>query len=910
MGRKTVPIAKTMSDGKPLNRQTLFKLMDKYMPTRANNNWPGVHGDFYEALTNSLEITPEASAGAPYWRPKGECLEDILDVGIPVLLQHIKSNTLDKLWREQPEMFLVEVKNKLDRYEVSKLGEKTRPYVCVPGHLAFLFSLLTQGFQKKLAVFDEVGVASCNAYGFSSAKGGLKRMAMWMRTAGRRGKGVFYGDDGCIVFKVKGQIYRVDPDFKQMDGSLDADDISLTVDWVINHLEKDLGETSQFWRSVGELWKSMATNPYFIVDGMTIYKKKNPHGLMTGIPGTTLFDTVKSVMSWNRLFDICDRGEGSLLDESFVVKWMASQGLVVKPGTWSPQPLPEYTPGTLLTDHKFLGVQILCTSWKGGLEFVPTIPFEDAVEMIVVQKDNPYMKVKSQLGAARTLYDRMRGLMITMGFTIPEISDAIHNVVNRLPATAILLDVQIEGGQKPEHITLQDFTYPDSTGFPSYDFCVSVYSDRSSQEEWVQLYPDLTERLIEMKANRRRINREYNFKVGDGVPRTIQVEPKVEKPIPKEYEHVEAQTSAHASYPPFNKRSKIAVYDDAKYVEEKRMPTLGESVHRFLNAVGGVSQLGVVCERLGVTAHLIVREAPQYGFYVTGNAEGDLVSQYPIATPFCTVQESVAESIKTNVTIGPGAQQRQEARKKSPYMLRTAPEMVFVVTDAFAGLNYEGPPVADDEEALRVLHKVCTTVFPHFSWSSDVDLKRGENTVCARLRLAALDQTVFVAAEAWSTTKRLAQAYIAKAVFEIAGIPVRSSVFSTPVKEPPHGGPWIDVVEYEEDPRRPPVVVDPTLEPPESLMENLSREFKVPVRRVKAAYFVNQSAPNPTEESLRNLLQRLIVYDARRAELEEMEKPFRAQRSKRSRLSPAVKANKNRKLHEKRKARLRELSTP
>lgn len=913
MGRKTVPLSVTLGDGKPLTRKRLFKILDQYMPRETNPDWPGVHGDFYDGLTTKLKITANASAGAPYWRNKGECMDEILDVGLPIVLEHIKQGTLDKLYRENPEMFLCEVKNKLDRYEKSKLGEKTRPYVCVPAHWAFLFSMVTQGFQETLLVFDQTQKQCSNAYGFSSSKGGLKRMVNWMLTADKRGKVVCYGDDACIVVKRGGKIWRIDPDFKQMDGSLDAEDIGLTVDWMIKHLEQDLGDTSQFWRSVGEVWKVMATNPEFIVNGQTIYRKRSQNGLMTGVPGTTLFDTVKSVLAWNRLLDVCDSGVGDILDEQFVTSWMKQQGLVVKPGTWSPAVVPELIPETLVTDHKFLGVQIKCISYKNTLQFVPTIPYEDAVEMLVVQKDNPFSRKISRTAAARTLYDRMRGLMITMGFTHPGILEAIHNVVNHLPPEIILMDVQIEGGQKPDHITLQDFCYPDSTGFPSYDFCVSVYSDLDEETPgWIQIYPMLMDKLAELKRNRRSLNKEYRFAVADGAScKVIKLDPLPEKPIPKEYELVEAQertTLAKDQTP--NTRSKIHQYRDDKYVEEKRLPTLGEAVGRFLEAIGQVSQVATVCDRFGVNSHILLQESQKYGFYMTGVTGGDLISLYPIATPFASVQETLAQEFLPNTTVGVGTQQRQKARERASKILKTAPELVLLDCSALSGLPEYSHEVENDEQALVALHWMVHKVFGFVKWSSQVDPQR-ENSVGAFLRVCNPGTEMVVVAEAWSTSKRLAQGYIARAILELNDVPIKESIFSTPSEPAPKGeGNWANETEYELDPRRQPNVMDVNIKTPQAynkFIVQMAKEYGLTERRVYLAHLINQSSPTPGEEGLRLLLSKMRRRDQ---ELRD-ELPFRAANespphsppSKRSKMSAERKTQLNRKMHERRKKR-------
>lgn len=824
MGRKTVPVR-----GKMTLKAAIRKL-DELMPRLPNKEWPCVHGDFFEDLTTKIKITMNASAGPPYHVNKGECIEQILDTTLPMVIKAIKEGTLDRLQAEHPEFFLCELKNKMDRYEKLKLSDKTRPYVAYPAHWAFLFSIMAQGFQETLVTFEkkykrENEIETSNAYGFSSSNGGLKAHYEWMKSAKRRGKVVAYGDDGCLVIKHKGKIYRIDPDFKQMDGSLDFDDISLTIEWILSHMERDAGEELPFWRTVGDVWKTMATQAWLIVDGKTIYQKVSKNGLLTGVPGTTLFDTVKAVWAWNEFLDDQVTGVVDFQKEAEVAKYMAKKGLVLKEGTWNPEPIPEAKPGVLITDHKFLGVQMLVEEFRGENVFVPTIPYSDAVEMLVTQKDNPFEKQTSTTSQQRTLFDRMRGLMITVGFTIPEIQAAIHHVVNSIPAEIVIMQTQMEKGARPDHITLQDFDYPDSSGFPTRDFCLSLYSG-GEREGWMPIFPDLVELLEEMKDARKALNKRYQILLKEQFSTKAQLpiyEERKEPPLDPEYNYVGSPKRSKMPTSDPNVRSKIVrVQDTTTMKEEKYMPTLGETLKRYLESIGSVSQVGTLCDRFSIETKQLFSEAERYGIYLTGTAPGDLASLYPIVTPMRTRQEDLVEKWeKQRLLVNKGSQGRANALKAVDRLIETAPQLVALDHKRLSGLDGGGKTLPDDMAGLFTINPLVQRRFPSMKWSSGVDLKRGPNSIQASLYVLEEGQWRKVA-EAWSLSKKLAQQYIARAVLSINGIDILDSKFSVSDKiEIFETDSWAEEVEAETNPRRAPPIVDPV----EVVDETLYREL-------------------------------------------------------------------------------------
>jgi hypothetical protein len=145
--------------------------------------------------------------------------------------------------------------------------------------------------------------ATHNAYGLSAVNGGLEDIRRRMLSL-KRGQYNYYcyGDDTDIYYRdAKGVLYRKSPDFSQMDGYVDSDTVYLVVKWIYRSLARKYGE-SHYWAHVCQEWYYMALNPEFVCDGPTVYCKDMKHGLggiMSGVVGTTLSDTVKSVLSYD-----------------------------------------------------------------------------------------------------------------------------------------------------------------------------------------------------------------------------------------------------------------------------------------------------------------------------------------------------------------------------------------------------------------------------------------------------------------------------------------------------------------------------------------------------------------------------------------------------------------------------------
>lgn len=304
-------------------------------------------------------------------------------------VNHIKEGKLDVLLKEQPELFLIECKNKEDRYEVSKLDDKTRPYFNPPAHWSLLASFLHQAISHALYKVGG-GVETWNAYGWSAAHGGINRLvdevhARFQR--GDRGWGYVYGDDGDLYIKVHKVLYRVSPDVKQMDSCVDFDTVKLTYAYILHCFQKKWGR-SPFWETIVKALLSIFEKPRIMVSGTQLYTKP-ADGLLSGAVGTTLFDTVKSAVAYSSLMESHMDDPGKLLDPGYVTKWMLhNHGLVIKDGTWAPQAMdlnvqacfmdergnlhePEYS---IYGEGKFLGIQYVKVQGPNTHTWVPYLP--------------------------------------------------------------------------------------------------------------------------------------------------------------------------------------------------------------------------------------------------------------------------------------------------------------------------------------------------------------------------------------------------------------------------------------------------------------------------------------------------------------------------------------------------------
>lgn len=498
--RKCVPVTKTNG-----GKNATIKRLKKLLPYRSESlvDWNQDLGDLVGAITTSAA----ASAGAPYWRPKADVLHEMQNYVVPILHEHLSEGTLASLRAEQPELFLVECKNKMDRYDPSKLEDKTRPYFSYPFHWSALFSVLSQSFSGALNLFYE-GEECANAYGFSWAHGGTRKLVEWAKNCGELGKDggrprfCVYGDDCDLYYRRNGKLFRLAPDFRQMDGSVDRECVELTVRYVLEaHAHTHGREAYAFWEAVGEEWVRMATDPEFVVDGTETYRKPQVDGLATGVVGTTLFDTVKAALSYDAFVEqLHTYKRYELLEERNAVAFFRDMGLEIKKGTWVPEPVWEGEDADqLFSPHKFLGMQIRWVGHGEEVEPLPYLPEEDWWHLLLVPRELEVGAPKSQTARMRTQFDRLRGLLTTGAITNERAHKVFNALLNAVPGEVVLMSVQAGGGkgEAPEYAMLSpdgSFEYPLSEGVPEEGWFWTLYTDKG-EHPFQRVFPGLEEKL-------------------------------------------------------------------------------------------------------------------------------------------------------------------------------------------------------------------------------------------------------------------------------------------------------------------------------------------------------------------------------------------------------------------------------
>lgn len=432
-------------------------------------------GDIYE-LVEQVKTSYNSSAGAPYWKAKQDAVDDLMEVTLPLVVRALcEKGGLDKLFKENPELFLTAIKNKDDRY-ADPVG-KTRPYVSMPWHFQILFSVICQSFSESLQLFTSK--KSCwNAYGFSYAHGGGTAMAERLLSLSPNEHMVAcFGDDVYFAFNLKGKIYLVCPDFKQMDGSVDAKTVEYTLRWIRESFEAKWGE-SQFWKNVFSLWEKFVLDPHFLVYGTSVYRKNKKGGIMSGVVGTTVFDTVKSIVAYQQLIELYGQAPSSFLDEKLMIKFFKNKGLVIKENTWAPEIIYEPQVNQLLSKLTFLGMQLQKREYNGHFIYVPTNPLDQWLNLALAPKRAELPRGAYQ--RARYLFDRLRGSLTSGGVFNEQFADLCNTTLSTIPAAAIVMEVMAGDGKgmRPEltHTVGDEFSYSSSQGWPMLEWALDLYA--------------------------------------------------------------------------------------------------------------------------------------------------------------------------------------------------------------------------------------------------------------------------------------------------------------------------------------------------------------------------------------------------------------------------------------------------
>ncbi|APG76938.1 RdRp [Hubei permutotetra-like virus 4] len=634
----------------------LAGLMEKLLPIR-KAPVPDWNADF-DVLLDDVEITKEAGAGYPYCRSKGQAMRDCLEVVLPNIVEAVTTGTWEQLMTDQPELFLVEVKNKLDTYDTEKLLTKTRPYMNYPMHFTLFWSFMAQHYNELMYVVGD-GPPTSNACGWSMAGGGGLKKIKYIQTQLKKEGDWFveaYSDDVVIYYKQHGEIYRISPDFVQMDSSIDADIVRARL-YNIRKLFKEQHGDNVWMESMIDLWEDMALDPMLIVQGTKIWRKKAKHGMCSGVPDTTGINTYKSVLAYHKMLESHDP---RTLTEDVARKWMRNHaGLEIKAGTWTVEQANFMAPpGEPMCPQTFLGVQWMNTE-EGAV--VPHLSTEKWLRMLVVPKDKD-MDTYS-LSAARRRFDRMRGYLVTGAAFDPRIVDVINDVLNGITAEAVIMQVQAGNGRgeaPQEGLLLPDFVFPASDVVPSRANVVEIYSG-GARSAWTELFPGVKVLISgHMELNMRKFGKITPYRArlaGTGEGRTTDVmvlQPPEAFATPADNPGISGASYKKGKRTKPGSKCKVVLPDGA---QGATMPTVEDTIDHILRETA--LPLPLLAERIGKDPHEAIKFVYNAGYDarepllgLKTEAQGPaLHSQFPIKERARVLDTKVLEDGKTTVPI-------------------------------------------------------------------------------------------------------------------------------------------------------------------------------------------------------------------------------------------------------------------
>lgn len=261
------------------------------------------------------------------------------------------------------------------------------------------------------------------------------------------------------------------------------------------------------------------------------------------------------------------------------------------------------------------------------------------------------------------------------------------------------METQLKGGQKPEHIVLTDFAFPDSSGFPTREFVELVYNGCPCKQGMVcvdrrihfeSLFPGLEEVFDTLRKEAKDKQKEYieSFKVQKGYSFEeviIEYSPPPREPTMR-YILPEALKEVGKPSPSFsspNKRSKIVDLDDK---ESKFLPNLHQCVLKQLDLYEGVMWVGEVYHRFGCTPNHLMKAAEKGGFNVSSFDDDGIVSRIPVQVPGHTPQLEIFNTISYNKDIISADMANQKEFMKQNTIVQEKGDGPMVVTKPEKGM--------------------------------------------------------------------------------------------------------------------------------------------------------------------------------------------------------------------------------
>lgn len=374
-----------------------------------------------DSFIESVEVNINANSGYPRQQMKQSIIVPMYADAIEVW-NAIAQGRLSKDMQERPEYYLVQLKNKMDRYKRDEVAKKIRPYYVYPGHLALLYSMVIQNLASTFQTFDKKSSSNL-AIGFSWNYGGGQRLYDWINTRTELFNWISFSDDALwVIVLPNGEKWILCPDVVHMDMSLQNSIGTQFYEAVTGVFGTEMGPT---WQGVFRLNCVTAFQTTVNMGHALCYFLREM--LHTGVPGTSYFDQFASMLVAEvvvpKVLKYLKANDRAGFKENVQKQLKEDMGLEFKPATMK---MYQFKPGRPSYDFTFLGQTL--TQVKGGkeMEYVPKTPLESVFRGLVLPRrtyDTPTQRVSAYM-------ERYRGVIASGGMHYPELYEAVKFYYN------------------------------------------------------------------------------------------------------------------------------------------------------------------------------------------------------------------------------------------------------------------------------------------------------------------------------------------------------------------------------------------------------------------------------------------------------------------------------------------------
>jgi len=401
-----------------------------------------------------LDIPLRSAAGAPW--PAGVTRdEETLVLAYETasyIMAAADAGMLKKYREENPDLFVLRMKNKYEMMEIADLSKKVRPYYVLPTHLLILFSTFVRAVERVMAnyVKDE---ESHSAYKMVWSAGGAEKLMDWVFKPS-----VFdwlnFGDDQLLKFRVKGKTFLVAPDITAMDMCLGQ---NWSAGLLYFYLTVFKGKLSAGWLAIVRLYVEMLTAATVVVDGGVTFKKLA--GWHSGISGITSSEMVvgnffyasqrKNIEEALAKAKDVKEGEEKKVVEAILadlVKSGEAMGLFFKPTTLGVYEAEEYEEledslgKVFVTQWKFLGNRVgMRVTESGDQYFIPYADHRKLFASLCTPRTT-----KEGLARNQVLKARAFGLWMAGGYQNEDVRRTIVAVYDLHEKAGTRMDTRVE----------------------------------------------------------------------------------------------------------------------------------------------------------------------------------------------------------------------------------------------------------------------------------------------------------------------------------------------------------------------------------------------------------------------------------------------------------------------------------